>query len=67
MDACPTCKKNLSECDTIESVFGILYCSAACAIISLCEEYGESAETMFNMSAEEINPRDIGIGGDDNE
>ena len=60
---CKTCSKDLATCSTIWAADGYLYCSSECGIkdFTLHEHDVEHAEAIFNMCAEEINPRDIGI------
>lgn len=65
-DVCTVCEKHLSECDTIYAMLGNLFCSKEC-----CVQYVDSnpdlsgpyTTVMVESLAEEINPRDIGIGG----
>ena len=63
-DMCAACDTDLATCDTIWAAEGILYCSRECGIHDFKVQYGDDAEKHFDEVAEEINPRDIGIGTD---
>ena len=63
-DMCAACDTDLATCDTIWAAVGILYCSRECGIHDFKAQYGADAEKHFDEVAEEINPRDIGIGTD---
>jgi hypothetical protein len=65
VDTCNHCGKDLSTCETIQAMGGSLYCTEECAIASLQVYYQkyDIAKDIFDETAEEINPRDIGIGG----
>ena len=63
-DMCAACDTDLATCDTIWAAEGILYCSRECGIHDFKAQYGADAEKHFDEVAEEINPRDIGIGTD---
>lgn len=67
VDVCPICDKPLSECETIWAAAGTLYCSKDCGVYDFRVIHGMSAEEMFDMFAEELNPNNIGIGDDSNE
>lgn len=62
-DMCAACDIDLATCDTIWAAGGALYCSRECGIADYENEYeyGDEAEKYFDMEAEEINPKDIGI------
>ena len=68
LDTCETiwaaCDTDLATCETIWAAEGKLYCSRACGINDFMHAYGDDAEKHFDEVAEEINPRDIGIGTD---
>lgn len=55
---CSKCQANLEKCETIWAAMGFLFCSSSCG-----EQHFGSKQT-FEELAEEINPRDIGIGGE---
>ena len=63
-DMCAACDTDLATCDTIGAAEGILYCSRECGVHDFKVQYGDDAEKHFDEVAEEINPRDIGIGTD---
>ena len=61
-DMCAACDIDLATCETIWAAEGTLYCSRECGIHDFRVAYGDDAEKHFDEVAEEINPRDIGIG-----
>jgi len=61
---CASCGIDLAICDTIWATEGALYCSAKCGIHDY-ETLNVDAEKIFYIYAEEINPQDIGIIGDE--
>ena len=63
-NVCAACDTDLATCETIWAAEGILYCSRECGIHDFKYAYGDDAEKHFDEVAEEINPRDIGIGTD---
>ena len=67
LDMCAACDTDLATCETIWAAEGILYCSRECGIHDFKVAYGDKAEEHFDEVAEEINPRDIGIGEDTTE
>jgi len=63
-DMCAACHIDLATCETIWAAEGALYCSRECGVHDFKVAYGDGAEKHFDEVAEEINPRDIGIGTD---
>lgn len=69
-DVCKVCEKRLDKCDTIYAMLGSLFCSKDCGITyleSTPDLNGKYNNVLFDSLAEEVNPHDIGIGGDSDE
>ena len=66
-EMCAVCEANLGTQETIWVAEGVLYCSRECGIHDFEHAYGDNATEYFDAVAEEVNPHDIGIGGDYNE
>lgn len=67
---CDVCGKDLAECETIWAAEGSMYCSRKCGIqdYTLVKDSDtQYAAELFSFVAEELNPKDIGIGGTENE
>ena len=67
---CDVCGKDLAECETIWAAEGSLYCSRKCGIqdyMLVKDSETQYAAELFSFVAEELNPKDIGIVGEDNE
>lgn len=67
-DTCTICGKDLTKCDTIWAAEGMMFCSRDCGVKFYTPgNHAEYGEELFDQYAEEVNPKEIGLGVTDDE